>query len=194
MSASMSPTRNPSLTSAMARLTASVVLPTPPLPDPTAMMFATPGSVCGPGGVCACAICSPLSACVRVPLALAFLLRLFTAPPCVMVAALVLFRLQVQRWNPDPALVAVDGDKSKVGRRNMTQCTFDGMFHPHFDAHFHGSTEGAIEGGLQDHQISHVNGRDKVDMVHGSRDHVRSRMAIGRDRAHQVDVMHKPAA
>ena len=41
--------------------------------------------------------------------------------------------------------VAVDRDKGKVGRRNMTQGTFDGMFHPHFDAHFHRGAEGAIE-------------------------------------------------
>ena len=39
-----------------------------------------------------------------------------------------------------------------------------------------------------------MNRRDKVDMVHGSRDHVRPGMAIGGDRAHQVDVVHKPAA
>src|SRR3954471_15224501 len=53
-SASSSPTVWPSLASARARLTASVVLPTPPLPEPTAMMASTPGSGCGPWGACAC--------------------------------------------------------------------------------------------------------------------------------------------
>src|ERR1700761_6823431 len=60
ISASMRPTRKPILTNAAARLTASVVLPTPPFPDPTAMMLATPGRVCGPGGVCMCPIAIPL--------------------------------------------------------------------------------------------------------------------------------------
>ena len=36
----------PHFASAMARFTASVVLPTPPLPAPTAMTFFTPGSGC----------------------------------------------------------------------------------------------------------------------------------------------------
>src|ERR1043166_4194980 len=44
MSASMMPTRLPAFASATARFTATVVLPTPPLPAPTAMMFFTPGS------------------------------------------------------------------------------------------------------------------------------------------------------
>ncbi len=38
------PTRLPHLASASARFTATVVLPTPPLPAPTAMTFFTPGS------------------------------------------------------------------------------------------------------------------------------------------------------
>src|SRR5580698_525702 len=62
MSASMSPTRWPSLESATAKLTATVVLPTPPLPEPTATIFATPGSATGAGIACECAIITtPLS-------------------------------------------------------------------------------------------------------------------------------------
>ena len=38
------PTRLPHFASAIARFTATVVLPTPPLPAPTAMTFFTPGS------------------------------------------------------------------------------------------------------------------------------------------------------
>ena len=68
------------------------------------------------------------------------------------------------------------------------------MFHPHLDAHFHGSSEGAIEGGLQNHQIPDMNRRDEVDVIHRSRDHVRPGVAVGRHRAHQVDVVHEPAA
>src|SRR6478672_3960363 len=36
----------------MARLTASVVFPTPPLPEPTATIAPTPGKGCGDGGCC----------------------------------------------------------------------------------------------------------------------------------------------
>ena len=43
MSASSIPTLAPSAASARARLTAVVDLPTPPLPEATAMMFFTPG-------------------------------------------------------------------------------------------------------------------------------------------------------
>ena len=53
MSASSKPTEAPALARATARLTLTVVLPTPPLPEPTAMMFFTPGSSCGPAGVVA---------------------------------------------------------------------------------------------------------------------------------------------
>src|SRR5271166_5212025 len=49
MSASMRPTRWPRRERAMARLTATVVLPTPPLPEPTATIFETPGSATGAG-------------------------------------------------------------------------------------------------------------------------------------------------
>src|SRR6185295_15005001 len=42
-SASMSPTLYPSAASATARFTETVVLPTPPLPEPTAIRFCTPG-------------------------------------------------------------------------------------------------------------------------------------------------------
>ena len=40
----MMPTRPPHFASAIARFTATVVLPTPPLPAPTAMTFLTPGT------------------------------------------------------------------------------------------------------------------------------------------------------
>ena len=46
MSASSRPTEAPSRASATARFTATVLLPTPPLPDATAMTFFTPGSSC----------------------------------------------------------------------------------------------------------------------------------------------------
>jgi hypothetical protein len=44
MSASMMPTRRRSLRERDRRFTATVVLPTPPLPAPTAMTFFTPGT------------------------------------------------------------------------------------------------------------------------------------------------------
>src|SRR5580698_5347825 len=56
MSASISPTRWPSLLSAIARFTATVVFPTPPLPDPTATIFETPGNATGDGMTWECAI------------------------------------------------------------------------------------------------------------------------------------------
>ena len=46
MSASSRPTDAPAWASATARLTLTVLLPTPPLPDATAMMFLTPGTSC----------------------------------------------------------------------------------------------------------------------------------------------------
>ena len=48
MSPSMMPTLLPHCESASARFTATVVLPTPPLPAPTAMMFLTPGTAARP--------------------------------------------------------------------------------------------------------------------------------------------------
>src|SRR6202142_2911714 len=42
----------PSFAMASARLTASVVFPTPPLPEPTAIIVSTPGRGCGPCGGC----------------------------------------------------------------------------------------------------------------------------------------------
>src|ERR1700733_407600 len=50
MSASINPTRYPSLPSETARFTATVVFPTPPLPLPIATTCATPGKGCGPCG------------------------------------------------------------------------------------------------------------------------------------------------
>jgi hypothetical protein len=44
MSPSMMPTRPPHFANAIARFTATVVLPTPPFPAPTAITFFTPGS------------------------------------------------------------------------------------------------------------------------------------------------------
>src|SRR5215212_7459305 len=46
MSPSSNPTRLPHLASAIAMFTATVVLPTPPLPAPTAITFLTPGTAC----------------------------------------------------------------------------------------------------------------------------------------------------
>ena len=46
MSASSRPTEAPAWASATARLTLTVLLPTPPLPEATAMTFLTPGSSC----------------------------------------------------------------------------------------------------------------------------------------------------
>jgi hypothetical protein len=48
MSASSTPTRAPSAASAKARLAATVLLPTPPLPEATAMMFLTFGITLSP--------------------------------------------------------------------------------------------------------------------------------------------------
>src|ERR1700758_464711 len=55
MSASTSPTLWPSFAIAIARFTASVVFPTPPLPEPIAMIAFTPGNACGCGICCPCA-------------------------------------------------------------------------------------------------------------------------------------------
>src|ERR1700744_2630338 len=106
ISAAMRPPGWPSLASAVARLTASVVFPTPPLPEPTAMIFDTPGSVCGPGGVCICAMeipFRPLGRHARSQLALALVLTLLATTPCVLVAALLFFCRWLQLWNPDAA-------------------------------------------------------------------------------------------
>src|SRR5580700_1648161 len=51
-SASSRPTLWPSLDRASARFTAKVVFPTPPLPEPTAIIVSTPGRGCGPCGGC----------------------------------------------------------------------------------------------------------------------------------------------
>src|SRR5918912_218842 len=55
MSASSTPTRRPSAWSPSARLAAVVDLPTPPLPDATAMMALTPGTP-ATRGVAACGV------------------------------------------------------------------------------------------------------------------------------------------
>ncbi len=59
---------------------------------------------------------------------------------------------------------------------------------------FHGSAEGAIESGFQNQQIPNVHRRDKVDVIHGSGDDMRAGVTIGGYGAHQVDVVHEPAA
>src|SRR5271154_7198233 len=53
-SASSNPTLKPSFESDSARFTATVVLPTPPFPEPTATIWVIPGSGCGVG----CAACA----------------------------------------------------------------------------------------------------------------------------------------
>src|SRR6056297_455271 len=57
MSASSTPAEAPSAASASARLVATVDLPTPPLPEATAMMFLTPGSGLRPP----CTACAAIS-------------------------------------------------------------------------------------------------------------------------------------
>ena len=56
MSQSSKPTRWPSRASETARLAATVLLPTPPLPLDTAMMFFTPGNKSGSSGRGACKV------------------------------------------------------------------------------------------------------------------------------------------
>ena len=56
MSASSMPTVAPSAASASARLTAVVLLPTPPLPEATAMMFLMPGTSFTPR----CTVCGTI--------------------------------------------------------------------------------------------------------------------------------------
>ena len=36
--------------------------------------------------------------------------------------------------------------------------------------------------------------RDKIDVVHRSRDHMRPSVPVGRHRAHQIDIVHEPPA
>ena len=59
MSASRMPTLAPSAASASARLTAVVLLPTPPLPEATATMFFTFGINCTPR----CTACAMILVC-----------------------------------------------------------------------------------------------------------------------------------
>src|SRR5277367_1983990 len=89
-----------------------------------------------------------LRACVCVLFALAFLLRLFASPYCVVVAAFVFLFLRLQWGNPDSPALRVDSDEREIRRRNMTIAAIDCMFHPHLDPDFHGSTERTIEAGL----------------------------------------------
>ncbi len=66
MSASSMPTLAPSAASASARLTAVVLLPTPPLPEATAMMFLMPGISFTPR----CTACATIFGMRRSPLTL----------------------------------------------------------------------------------------------------------------------------
>jgi hypothetical protein len=59
MSASSTPTLAPSAASASARLTAVVLLPTPPLPEATAMTFLMPGTSLTPR----CTACETIFIC-----------------------------------------------------------------------------------------------------------------------------------
>ncbi len=67
MSASRMPTFSPRSRKPSARLTAVVDLPTPPLPEATAMMASTPGMPAGDGGVCAAPCGGRPPGCGRAP-------------------------------------------------------------------------------------------------------------------------------
>ena len=69
MSASSRPTAAPSRASATARFTATVLLPTPPLPDATASTFFTPGSSCsGVRGAARRTVAPQVSSTVSTPI------------------------------------------------------------------------------------------------------------------------------
>ena len=77
MSASSSPTEAPAWARATARLTLTVLLPTPPLPEATAMTFLTPGRSCSAWRGCARRTIAPqVISTVSAPIAVSTALAL----------------------------------------------------------------------------------------------------------------------
>src|SRR6185437_7981336 len=121
MSASIRPTLYPSLPSETARFTATVVLPTPPLPLPTAITYSTPGRGCGPCGapapVCPIYISRFLVPALKMPAFterrphLALPRRLFSAhlapSSCILKSSLLVLRNRHHLRNGDSLSIPV---------------------------------------------------------------------------------------
>src|SRR5579864_9639246 len=54
--------------------------------------------------------------------------------------------------------------------------------------------ENAVHGGLQDHQVAHVHGNQEIEVVNGSSDDIVAGVAVGGERAGQVNPVHQAAA
>src|SRR5947209_785184 len=126
----MRPVRYPSLASATARFTATVVLPTPPLPLPTATTCDTPGKGCGPCGapapICPITFSPNLS---DVPLVAKRGTHLFLplrlacphlAPPSsIFVPALLVVGLRNHLRHHNPLPLHINGHVGQVSRRDV---------------------------------------------------------------------------
>src|SRR5579863_8052984 len=102
------------------------------------------------------------------------------------------FRLHLRNFLA--AAVFIDGHEDQVSAGNVQMRSCLRIFYPDFDADLKRGVEGAIDAGLEDEQIADVHRLNEVNVIHGCRDHVSARVAIGGDGASEIDEVHEAAA
>ena len=92
------------------------------------------------------------------------------------------------------ATVLVDGDEDEISAGDVKMGAGLRIFNPDFNAYFKRCVESTVDTGFEDDQVAYVNGLDEVDVIHGRGDDVGARVAIGGNRAREVDEVHETAA
>ncbi len=88
----------------------------------------------------------------------------------------------------------IHGDKGQIGGADVTALFGAIILHPDLHPHLHRGVEDAIDRGAQDHEISDPYGHEKIQMIDGSRHHVRARVAVRGHGAGEIDPVHEASA
>src|SRR5690348_15341525 len=119
---------------------------------------------------------------------------MFTAKQGIVITANFIrgFWLDYRNFLASPVLV--DCHKYKIRTCNVEMRPGLRIFNPNLYTDFQRSVEGTVHARLQNQQIADMDGLNKVDVIHGGGNDMRSRMTVGRDCAGEVDEVHETSA
>ena len=123
-----------------------------------------------------------------------FVVMCFAAATRVFIAPSLLIRFRDDSGNGDVATTSIHGDEGQIRGTDMLALIEKVVFHPDFYSHFHRSVEDAVNGRTKNHQISHMHGSPKIEMIDGSGDDIIPGVAMRRHRAGEIDPVHESSA
>src|SRR3954469_15246609 len=123
-----------------------------------------------------------------------FGLTVVAATERIGVTLLLFFTLRDDRWHVELSPMLVYGDEGEISAGDVAGRGGHVVLDIDLHADLHRGRKGAIDGRLQDQQVTNVDRRKEIDVVHGGGNDVTARVTVRGHGGGDVDEVHEASA